>query len=173
MTTLDPRIAVRQISHVAPGSLVQLGGMRGFCVRSPRDPTETRSIVMYDTQRACFLHRVTPAAVIDFGVDWIIVPDLKNVAENPLPSSEASSELWLLGDSPSLVFRAGDNGLRLLDLKTGTIEPLQRGAGMTAFRSWRVGVNTSVAGFMPLLEIGPRLTLPFERDEELSQPYED
>jgi hypothetical protein len=173
MTRLDPRIAVRPISHVAPGSLVQLGGMRGFCARSSRDPNETRSMVMYDPERASFLHRVTPAAVIDFGVDWIIVPNLRSVVEDLLPSSDASGELWLLGDSPSLVFRAGDNGPRLLDLKTGTIEPLQRGAGTTAFRTWTVGVNTAAAGYVTLLEVGPRPSLPFEPDEEPPEPYED
>ncbi len=130
-------------------------------------------MVMYDTESASFLHRVSPAAVLDFGVDWIIVPNLKSVAENHSPSAEASGELWLLGDSPSIVFRDSDNGPRLLDLKTGTIEPLQRGAGMTAFRSWTVGVNTATAGFMPLLEVGPRLSLPFEPDEEPREAYED
>jgi hypothetical protein len=130
-------------------------------------------MVMYDPERASFLHRVEPATVIDFGVDWIIVPNLSSAAENLLPSSEASSELWLLGDSPSIVFRSGENGPRLFDLKTGTMEPLQRGAGMTAFRSWTVGVNTAAAGFMTLLQIGPHLNLPFEPDEEPLERYED
>jgi hypothetical protein len=61
----------------------------------------------------------------------------------------------LLGDAPKLVLRVDDGGgARLLDLKTGEIEALPRGSGITAFREWTVGVNTAVGGFLPLIDVG-------------------
>jgi len=160
MLTLDPPVQVRLLSEVTPGSLVQLRGARGFCAVSSRDPSETRVMVMYDSERGSFEHRQTPFEVLDFGANLLIVPNLKSLVENLDPSSEATTELMLLGDLPKLVFRVNaaglrDSGLRLLDLKTGAIESLPRATRMSAFREWTVGLNTLSAAVLPLLDVGP------------------
>ncbi len=129
MMKLDPPIVIRPLSEVAPGSLVQLGRERGFCAFSRRDPSQ-KLLVMYDPERLEFHLRLTPVAVLDMGSNLVIAPNLQSLVENLEPSSEATTELLLRGDSPKLVFRGGDIGPRLLDLKTGAIELLERGPGM-------------------------------------------
>jgi hypothetical protein len=161
MLTLDPPVQVRLLSLVTPGSLVQFGSARGFCAVSSRDPNKTRVMIMYDAGRGSFEHRQTPFEVLDFGADLFIAPNLKSLVGNLDATSEATTELMLLGDLPKLVFRVEatgprDSGLRLLDLKTGAIESLPRtNSRMSAFREWTVRLNTVSAGVLPLLDVGP------------------
>jgi hypothetical protein len=165
MITLDPPMAVRLLSEVKPGSLVELGGARGFCAFNPSDPSKTRIMVMYDAKRGAFRYSMTPVTVLDFGADLIINPNLKSVLEDLLPSGEATTELLLLGDSPKIVLRidVGDSA-RLLDLKTGQLEPLPRGATMTAFKQWTVCIDTKAGRLLPLLDVGPRFVTAIEDD---------
>ena len=155
MTTLDPSLRVRPIAEVTPGSFIKGRGRREFCARHPS--TDTRSMVIYDPERAVFMYNLVQQLALDFGDDLIIVPNLKSHDDSALPS-EATTELFLIGDSPKIVFvmAGGANGLFQLDLKTGAIEPLSRSAEFNAFREWTVGVNTVVDGCLPLLAVRPR-----------------
>jgi hypothetical protein len=154
MTTLDPHITVRPLAEVTPGSLVQVGIARGFCAFNPHSPGQTRVTVMYDAERGSFEYRYTPVGVLDFGAALLVVPNLKSLVQID-PSSEATTDLLIVGDSPKIVFHVEDGGgSRQLDLKTGTIEPLTR-AVVAAFREWTIGVQTVLGGFLPLLDIGP------------------
>ncbi len=160
MLTLDPPVQVRLLSQITPGSLVQLGGARGFCAVSSRDPSKTRVMIMYDAVRGSFEFRQTPFELLDFGADLLIVPNLNSLVESLDASAEATTELMLLGDLPKLVFRVEstgprDIGMRLLDLKTGAIESLPRASRMSAFREWNICLNTVSAGILPLLSVGP------------------
>ena len=160
MLTLDPPFQVRLLPQITPGSLVQLGSARGFCAVSSRDPSKTRVMIMYDAVRGSFEFRQTPFEVLDFGADLLIVPNLNSLVESLDASAEATAELMLLGDLPKLVFRVEstgprDIGMRLLDLKTGAIESLPRASRMSAFREWKICLNTVSAGILPLLSVGP------------------
>jgi hypothetical protein len=164
MTTLDPPIKAGPIDDVLPGSMVQVGAACGFCAVNRSSPQQNRVMVMYDTERASFQYRYTPVGVLNVGADMVIVPSLKSLVEI-VPAAEATSELLLIGDSPKIQFHVEDGGgSRQLDLKKSVIEPLSR-ALVAAFREWTVGVNnTAVDGFLPLLDIGPRLGAAFDDD---------
>jgi hypothetical protein len=167
MTTLDPPVAVRPLAEVTPGSLVQVGTARGFCARHP--PTDTRSAVIYYPERNAFRYNLAQAPVLDFGLGLVIVPNLKSLDENTLPSA-GTTELFLLADSPKIVFAmaGGPEGPHQLDLKTGNIEAVRRQGTVHAFREWTVGVKTTDGDFVPLLEVGPR----YRDDDGPTEPDE-
>jgi hypothetical protein len=161
MTTLDPAMLVHPIADVTPGSFMEARGRRGFCARHPS--TGALSMVIYDGEQGVFRYNLVLTPALDFGADLIIVPDLKSHDDSALPS-EATTELFLVGNSPKIVFvmRDGSSGPFQLDLKTGAIEPLSRGTEFNAFREWTVGVNTVVGGFLPLLDVRPRMGAAFD-----------
>jgi hypothetical protein len=154
MSTLDPPVVIRPLSDVAPGSLVQLEGLRGFCAFNPRGPGQTRVMVNYDAERGAFRYLVTPAGVLDFGTNLLIVPDPSSLVSID-PNLEASTELLLVGDAAKIQFQLEAGDARQVDLKSGVIEPLTHDL-VAAFRAWTVGVNTASGGFLPLLKIAPR-----------------
>lgn len=155
MNTLDPPIAVRPLSDVAPGSLVQLaGGERGFCTADPRNASN-KFVVRYRRERSEFRYALVMDSVLDFGNGLIIAPDIASLVGNLLPGSEGTSQLLLTDDAPRIVFRMGDGDEtpHLLNLKTTGIESLRQAAGVIAFRRWSVGVNTTTSGYLQLLEV--------------------
>jgi hypothetical protein len=155
MTTLDPSIAVREIGEAVPGSLVQLGTARGFCAR--HSGTDTRSAIVYYPDRNGFRYNLPQAPVLDFGVALIIVPNLESLDQDVLPS-EGTTQLFLVNDSPKIVFANAGNpqGPQQLDLKTGAIEALRRQGAVPAFREWKVGIKTIDGDFLLLLDVRPR-----------------
>ena len=82
---------------------------------------------------------------------------MESLNEDILPS-EGTTELFLVDDSPKIVFAtaAASKGLRQLDLKTGAIESLVHRGAVPAFREWKVGAKTMDGNFLLLLDVRPR-----------------
>jgi hypothetical protein len=170
MIHFDPKVLIRPLSDVEPGSLVRWGDRGqhvGFCILSAGDPNLRKAFAFYDseTHRFNWQHADVPT-VVDYGPDVIVRPDVETFA--PELTAQADGTLYTLDGVPHLIVPVGNN-TRFLNLSTGELQSRQSWPMMGGYWTWVAGVRGGANGFTELLSIAPKFESAFD-DEGPTEP---